>query len=319
MGMVKSKFLMMKTALGFVLCFIICFSTEISARQRPPPPSTTSSSATTTTTSSSSSDDSTSSDDVEDLVKGYIDAGTCDTVSTGSSCGDSAESYYSEFEYNGRRIVIANGIPNHDAENDQFTVNPNTRCERWTYMSLPLNPTLASSAVATDMGVIGYATTGGSFYNDLSSPSGDVALYNEGITLDSCNGHSSSNSQYHYHANILCVDDAADADVCSMIGYARDGVPIFGYCNDADGTQFTSGYSESEVIMSSGTYYSASMATYYEYDSNAYSAGSCNLDEANGAIHPATGEYSYFMTTTYPWVPLYYYGSEGVSDLCSAA
>ena len=122
--MVKSKFLMMKTTLAFALCFIICFSAEISARQRPPPPSTTSSTATTTTTSS------TSSDDVEDLVKGYIDAGTCDTVTTGSSCGDSAVSYYSEFEYNGRRIVIANGIPNHDAENDQFTVNPNTRCER---------------------------------------------------------------------------------------------------------------------------------------------------------------------------------------------
>ena len=130
--MVKSKFLMMKTTLAFALCFIICFSAEISARQRPPPPSTTSSSATTTITSSSSSEDSTLSDDddYEALVKGYIDAGTCDTVTTGSSCGDSAESYYSEFEYNGRRIVIANGIPNHDAENDQFTVNPNTRCER---------------------------------------------------------------------------------------------------------------------------------------------------------------------------------------------
>ena len=151
-------------------------------------------------------------------------------------------------------------------------------------MSLPLNPTLASSAVATDMGVIGYATTGGSFYNDLSSPSGDVALYNEGMSLDSCAGHSSENSQYHYHANILCVDDAADADVCSMIGYTRDGVPIYGYCNDADGTQFTScyaiksGYSESEITIAAGTFMSASMEDYYEFDSD----GDCNLDEANG-------------------------------------
>merc|ERR1712012_1436987 len=315
MGMVKSKFLMMKTTLAFTLCFIICFSAEISARQRPPPPSTTSSSTTTTTTSS------TSSDDVGDLVKGYIDAGTCDTVTTGSSCGDSAESYYSEFEYNGRRIVIANGIPNHDAENDQFTVNPNTRCERWTYMSLPLNPSQGSSAVATNMGVIGLATTGGTFYNDLSSPDGDVALYNEGMSLDSCAGHSSPNSQYHYHANILCVDDAADAAVCSMIGYARDGVPIYGYCNDADGTQFTScysiksGYSESEITIAAGTFMSASMEDYYEFNSD----GDCNLDEANGAVHPTTGEYSYFMTTTFPWVPKKYYGSEGAADLCSAA
>ena len=83
-----------------------------------------------TSLTSSTSTDSSDDVDCEDLVKGYIDAGTCDTVTTGSSCGDSAESYYSEFEYNGRRIVIANGIPNHDAENDQFTVNPNTRCER---------------------------------------------------------------------------------------------------------------------------------------------------------------------------------------------
>merc|ERR1712131_415363 len=79
-------------------------------------------------------------DDVVTLVKSYIDAGTCGEVTTGDSCGDSAESYYSEFEYNGRRVVIANGIPNHDAEHDQYFVNPNTRCERWTFMSLPLSP-----------------------------------------------------------------------------------------------------------------------------------------------------------------------------------
>ena len=157
-------------------------------------------------------------------------------------------------------------------------------------MSVPVSPTKGSSAVDTNMGVTALAVTGGTFFNHLSSPQGDVAVYNEGMTLDSCNGHSNPKKVYHYHANIACIDDYADADVCSMIGYARDGVPIYGYCNDADGTQFTScysissGYSESEVTISSGTYYSASMATYYEYDNNGYSAGSCNLDEANGII-----------------------------------
>ena len=38
-----------------------------------------------------------------------------------------------------------------------------------------------------------------------------------------------------------------------------------------------------------------------------------------GAVHPTTGEYSYFMTETYPWVPTAYYGSEGANSLCSAA
>ena len=85
------------------------------------------------------------------------------------------------------------------------------------------------------------------------------------------------------------------------------------------------------------------------YSDSAYSAGTCNLDLANGAIHPTTGllliknnlirhvdvvkktqlsnvrisdlpagEYSYFMTVDYPWVPVYYYGDEGKQSLCSA-
>merc|ERR1719445_81241 len=192
----------MKVLLSFVFYLTVSFAAEISAGK--PPPSTT-----TTTTSSS-----TSTDDVDDVVKGYIDAGTCDTVTTGSTCGDDATSYYSEFEYNGYRIVVANGIPNHDAENDAVSANPNTRCERWTYMAVPLSPTQGSSAVSTSMGVIGLATTGGTFYNDLSSDDGYVALYNEGSSLDSCNGHSSVDKQYHYHANIACVDDYVDSDVC---------------------------------------------------------------------------------------------------------
>ena len=109
---------MMKVALSFVLYLTVSFAAEISAGKPPPP--------TTTTTTSSS----TSTDDVDDVVKGYIDAGTCDTVTTGSTCGDDATSYYSEFEYNGYRVVIANGIPDHDAEEDALVSNPNTRCER---------------------------------------------------------------------------------------------------------------------------------------------------------------------------------------------
>ena len=36
-----------------------------------------------------------------------------------------------------------------------------------------------------------------------------------------------------------------------------------------------------------------------------------------GAIHPTTGHYSYFMTSGYPWVPIYYYGQGGASALCA--
>ena len=61
------------------------------------------------------------------LVKAYIEAGTCDEVSTGSLCGEEATSYYKEFEYLGQKVIITNSIPDHEAESDAVKPNPNTR------------------------------------------------------------------------------------------------------------------------------------------------------------------------------------------------
>ena len=115
------------------------------------------------------------------------------------------------------------------------------------FMSVPLSPEKGSSAEDSEMGVTGLAVTGGTFYNYLSTPGGDVALYNEGSSLDSCMGHSSQDGQYHYHANILCdlgsAAGASEADTCLLIGYMRDGVPVYGACKDSEGVVFTSCYS----------------------------------------------------------------------------
>jgi len=307
------------------LLLLLCATPSL---QRGPPPSISSTTATATATEAS--DTGTTDDDYVTLVKGYIDAGTCGEISTGTNCGDSGTSYYNEFEYNGQRVVIASGIPDHDAENDAVKSNPNTRCERWTYMSVPIDPTKADTGTVTDMGVVSLAVTGGTFYNYLSSPDGDVALYNEGASLDSCMGHSSEDGQYHYHANLLCDDagaatGASDPDQCVLVGYMRDGVPVYGYCQDSSGTQYTSCYSlkssstTDTITTAAGDFESASSTSDYEYDQDAFDAGSCNLDEGNGATHPTTGQYSYFLTAGYPWVPIYYYGEDGASSLCSAA
>ena len=74
------------------------------------------------------------------LVKGYIDAGTCSSAEASTLCGDSATSYYHEFEYNGQKVVISSGVPDHTAETDALKPNPNTRCEIWQFMALPINP-----------------------------------------------------------------------------------------------------------------------------------------------------------------------------------
>jgi len=106
----------------------------------------------------------------------------------------------------------------------------------------------------------------------------------------------------------------------------KDGVPVYGFCKDSSGNQLTSCYkltasaTTGTITTVSGTYANIGQTqSDYEYDSAAFAAGTCQLDEGNGAIHPTTGKYSYFATTEYPYVPIFYYGNEGAQTLCSAA
>ena len=38
-----------------------------------------------------------------------------------------------------------------------------------------------------------------------------------------------------------------------------------------------------------------------------------------GALHAGTGQYSYFMTTGYPWTPIKFAGDQGTASYCSAS
>merc|ERR1719184_465287 len=311
-----------------------------------------------------------SDDEVVTRVKGYIDAGTCNTVTfpteySDTLCGDNAVSYYKEFLYNDKRVIISNNIPDHPAETDAISINPNLRCTGWQYLVIPVDPAKGSTMTDTGLGTIGLAVTGGAFFNDLSNPDGSLAMPNEGASLDSCLGHSAPTGgmggggpggaggpggpggrpppgggppggrvkrqedvphvgQYHYHGNLNCTDagsatGANNASKCLLIGYYRDGVPVYGFCKDQTGMMMTSCYKTSAtlttVVTASGTYQTASSNSDYTFSPDA----NCNLDEASGAVHPTTGQYSYFMTTDYPWIPVKFAGDQG-SDArpCSA-
>jgi len=269
-------------------------------------------------------------DDVVTRVQGYIDAGTCGSISSSSSCGSSATSYYKEITYNGKRVIISNQVPDHQFEHDAVQSNPNTACERYQFISLPIDPAKGTTSTRTGLGTIGTAITGGAFFNDWSSPQGDIAMVNEGASLDSCFGHSAPGGAYHYHANINCTSagaatGASDPDTCKLIGYYRDGVPVYGLCKDSTGALFTSCYSctgtcTSSVTTAGGTYTGLGADdSDYTYSEANFNAGTCNLDLAQGAVHPTTGKYSYFMTTGYPWTPIYYFGDQGQASYCSAA
>ena len=67
--------------------------------------------------------------DMESTVKALIDAGTCDEVSANDDCVKDTESYYHTFEYDGSRIVISSGCPDHMAEWNTDKPKKPQRCE----------------------------------------------------------------------------------------------------------------------------------------------------------------------------------------------
>ena len=154
-------------------------------------------------------------------AKALIDAGTCETVAANSNCGDDAISYFKDFEYNGERVIVSSGIPDHEAEHDMLVSNPNTRCEHWQFMVVPLSQSQASSSATTGLGVVGLSTTGGHFFNHLSNPDGSLALTNEGPTLDSCFGHSAGSGLSPYS-----FDPLADTLVDIMAHFAACGIHV---------------------------------------------------------------------------------------------
>merc|ERR1719323_1510194 len=122
-----------------------------------------------------------------------------DSVASNSNCGDAAEGYYEEYTTADTRYIVASGAPSHAAEYNQDHANPNTRCERWQYIAVPLEWS-ASGSDYQALGVVGYVMSGGTVYDHRSSPTGDLASFYEWDSLDPSFGHSDNNNQYHYHA-----------------------------------------------------------------------------------------------------------------------
>merc|ERR1719283_56683 len=106
-----------------VIAIILSLAMVVELRkQRPRPNDDTTSAQSTETTSApvttAASSQTTEDDEVMSLVKSYIDAGTCGTVSTGSSCGDSAVSYYAEFDANGNQFNSCYSLTSGSTESD---------------------------------------------------------------------------------------------------------------------------------------------------------------------------------------------------------
>jgi hypothetical protein len=143
------------------------------------------------------------------------------------------------FKGDGFLTMKSKNIPNHPtAKFPGF--NPSYIQELNRTYRLPLEPVLNPQAVAMDdsdrnhalpMGAVGVAVNGVVFYNPF-----DATMRDATSIMDYCCGHPSPDNRYHYHKYPICVNtpfvDKGDAP-SQVIGFAFDGLPIYGPYQDA--------------------------------------------------------------------------------------
>jgi hypothetical protein len=235
-------------------------------------------------------------------------------------CGANARHLYNNTVVGTDRVIFTRGIPDSNVYQTFASgnaANPNSACEHPVTVSVPASPSLQSSHVTSPLGPVGVLVTGGFIYNHLDGPesdTADLAIPNRETSLDTCNGHPDVDCRYHYHKNPeACFTGYND---CSLIGYLRDGFPIYSYCT-INSVTLTSCWK-----LNSGA--AGTDSSHFTFDSAAYGS-TCQLDQSNGYCFPtSTGKgiattdpangnaacnYGYVMTPNYPFVMPKYHGS----------
>jgi hypothetical protein len=143
------------------------------------------------------------------------------------------------FKGDGFLTIESKNLPNHPtAKFPGF--NPSYIQEIDSTYRLPLEPVLNPDAEAMDdsdhnralpMGPVGIAVNGVVFFNPF-----DANMRDASSIMDYCCGHPNPDNLYHYHKYPICVNtpfaDKGDGP-SGVIGFAFDGLPIYGPYQDA--------------------------------------------------------------------------------------
>ena len=165
-----------------------------------------------------------------------------------TSCGSSDPEIYQKiysasdmYLEDGFVVIQVNGVPDHNSPyfdasddrnvaysgtNENFNLNPN-RIDlnaNYTY-KIPLNPTAASNPRPTQLGSIGVALNGVSFYNQYAGPN-NQPLTDEIDSFDQYNGHPQRVGEYHYHVEPTYLTQSQGNNV--LLGFLLDGFPVYG-------------------------------------------------------------------------------------------
>jgi len=167
------------------------------------------------------------------------------TVSNGNNCilwsSNGLKTYPDDFQgvvnqvdiyqcpTSGKRIIISNGIPDHDVVKG----NPNSPCEKQWSVALPLNPERVSSPSELPVrGIIAMSTNGVPAYGPQEGGSTNAVEPSEGTSIVDAQywyGHPDRNGNWHTHNPYMGKEDPSESD---LLGYALDGSPIHGPLSD---------------------------------------------------------------------------------------
>lgn len=231
------------------------------------------------------------------------------------------------------RMLVANGLPDHDVGTFPNANNPNTIAAQSVSVSGTLTPALTTAATArSGPGVpMGYVLNGvkvdpgtaGTCDNtgtncDLGRGSGAWNIEALGQSAfrfgtDSSNAHVQPEGAYHYHGVPEgFVAKLNKGQAMTLIGWASDGFPIYaryGYSVATDASSAIRIVKGSYQIKTTpdanrpatSTFAMGTFTQDYEYV-----AGSGDLDECSGrtGVTPEfpKGIYHYFATDTYPYL-----------------
>ncbi len=113
----------------------------------------------------------------------------------------------------------------YNGPNTSFHLNPNRISSQNISISVPLNPSEASTKRATSLGPIGISVNGVVFYNQYAGPN-NLALTNEINSFDQFLGHPQNSGQYHYHIEPIYLTGLLGNS--AFLGVLADGFPVYG-------------------------------------------------------------------------------------------
>ncbi len=205
---------------------------------------------------------------------------------------------------------------------------PNLPKNQKAFYRIPRNPTVPATKILTGLGAIGYFVDGvamfdgrdafywnGSFEVQGSGLWNRDAYVNESLTFDPANAHQQNTGTYHYHANPIALrcllGDQVAFDTATkkysenptslvhspILGWVRDGYPVYGPYGYADATDNNSSIRRmvSGFVLRNGANGTVNLATAGRTNLPAWAGRAYNRPTA---LSPS--EYGPGVSTTYP-------------------